>query len=196
MTTLYLAGAWHDRPRMRLMRSLICAAGFGVRAGWLDVPEGMASFERGGSRNFYASQAEGCLCEIELSHGLVIFRSEPLSEGASIETGFALALNKPVFLVGRASSIFHAHDLIVECEGLSGLVIALHWRFAPQIIELPNEAWDHNSMTYIAPPEIFAKLKREHSADCDVWTVGRACDCIGAVSRFETAKRKRRERER
>ena len=93
---LYLAGAWLERERLRLMRSLICAAGFGVRASWLDAAS-VESFDPApAAEHFYAEQAETCLYEIRESRAVVVFESETISEGAAIERGYALALPKPV----------------------------------------------------------------------------------------------------
>ena len=181
---LYLAGAWLERERLRLMRSLICAAGFGVRASWLDAAS-VESFDPApAAEHFYAEQAETCLYEIRESRAVVVFESETISEGAAIEMGYALALPKPVFLVGRARSVFHTQVTI--CHGLSGLIVALFQRFRPTLIELPGEAWDGER--YLVPASVYSKLRSEHHADCAAWAIGRPCDCVAAVRPFGKSK--------
>jgi hypothetical protein len=179
---LYLAGAWAERERLRLMRSLLCAAGFRVRSSWLDQrgpsdePE-PANFERASAMgewaSFYRDCAERDLSDVLGSDAFVLFEGEVASRGACTEFGFALAKGRPVFVVGGPSQVFHLAHGVTQVEGLTGLVIALSAQFAPTLLERS-----------IMSVEEFGRLSTAHHPDCSFWYIGQPCDCVSAVRPF------------
>lgn len=66
--------------------------------------------------------------DVRAANGLVLI-AEPegrfVPGGKHVETGMALALNQPVFVLGRRENIFHWHPKVTICETDGQLIEAL-----------------------------------------------------------------------
>jgi hypothetical protein len=99
--SVYLAGSWHDRARLRQYRDELTARGIVVTARWLDSPDDAD----------LAEAAERCIVDIDAAHWLVVLTDVASSSGGfHFETGYALGCGMPIMAVGPAAMLFHHGD--------------------------------------------------------------------------------------
>ncbi|HUF24728.1 MAG TPA: nucleoside 2-deoxyribosyltransferase [Vicinamibacterales bacterium] len=114
MRAIYLSGQFEDAPVLRQAREQLVAAGYRVTSRWLDAPSStpataLADQEGAGER--LAAIARQDFEDIDAADAVVVFNpAESCSIGRGgrhVETGYALALGKPVAIVGARGNIFH-----------------------------------------------------------------------------------------
>jgi hypothetical protein len=107
---IYIAS--RDQAAGRNLRDLLLSAGHTVASRWLDI-EGYGSLS-----DDEASKRSASVSDIQdvRESDLLVLRSEPdgafVPGGKHVETGVALALEKPVIVLGRPENIFHWHPLV------------------------------------------------------------------------------------
>jgi len=100
---VYLAGSWHDRPRLRQYRADLLESGIAVTSSWLDSADDLPADEA----------ADRCLADIDASHALVVLTDVPSSSGGyHVELGYAIGSGIPIHAVGPKLNLFHHHFLI------------------------------------------------------------------------------------
>lgn len=123
MIKVYLAAAWSRREEMRQIATMLRADGISVVSRWLDEPGGL---QMGESPSFLAHRAQIDLEDIRSCDVLARF-ADPVAEwcdpklltGARhTEMGYALALGKRLFVVGRCQNVF---DYLPEVTLLAGV---------------------------------------------------------------------------
>jgi len=108
---VYLCAAWKRQKQLRGYRELLAAAGVEVTSRWLDQdgPPPMTQEDE-------CAAALMDLRDLDRADEVIAFTEEPdagyLTGGRHVEVGYALALGKPIRLVGRAENVFHAHPLV------------------------------------------------------------------------------------
>jgi nucleoside 2-deoxyribosyltransferase len=101
---VYLAGSWNHRLECRLGRTALQGIGIEVVARWLDT-----------EHNETVPREEQALMEalydledIDGADAIVVDNTVASSSGGfHLETGYALAKGKPVYLIGERTSVFH-----------------------------------------------------------------------------------------
>ena len=103
--TLYIAGKWEARLRLREMANVLRLGGYRVTSSWLDRPES-ESYKVGDS----VTQATLDLDEIDESNLFILdTMDENATGGANVEFGYALAhsADRALIVVGPERNIFH-----------------------------------------------------------------------------------------
>ena len=104
---IYLAGPWRTKAAMPTLAAQIEAAGHTITERW---------WEQDGSKypTYPSNEDDEGLTDIAIDDAIGVMRADALivintekSEGKAAEAGIALALNKPIMLVGTRSMIFH-----------------------------------------------------------------------------------------
>ena len=122
--TVYIAGKWEARVRLRAMAGALRVGGYHVTSSWLDRPESDLYVIADGT-----TQAPLDLDEIDQSN---IFILDTLDEnktgGANVEFGYALAhsADRLLILVGPQRNIFHTLAAIRFEDWLDALDVLLH----------------------------------------------------------------------
>lgn len=122
---VYIAGRLQDRERIAEIRKELEAAEIEVTADWITqatvpLPGDLAECRR---------DIEVDLRQIAEADVFVLFK--PTSShgdttgGHHVETGYALALGKPVFLVGSAENLFHRHENVREFDSPQSVIHAI-----------------------------------------------------------------------
>lgn len=116
---IYLAGPYSARDQLRSYGQELTRVGFTVCSTWLDEDTEINSGTTGAaaalSDDQVAKHAVTDLVDVQRSDLLVLFTApsvglEPeanTSGGRHVETGYALALAKPVVVVGEPENVFH-----------------------------------------------------------------------------------------
>jgi len=103
--TFYTAGPWHDRAIVKGVRDKLVEADYKVNSRWLDIPEnppeGM-SYEE-----YQQMQARNDLADVVSADVLMYVNTGYKSEGKATELGVAIAMLKPIIIIGdRSNNIF------------------------------------------------------------------------------------------
>lgn len=99
---IYVAAPWAHRPEARDAAAFLVSTGHEVTSHWLNWPEGDHS-----SPAEQLHEALTDLNDINRADAVILLNDFPPSTGRAIETGYAIAIHKPVVLVGPISSPFH-----------------------------------------------------------------------------------------
>lgn len=131
--SFYVAARSEDQACARLLRDLLVSEGLISTARWVDLAD-LTAIE--------AKEAETCLLDI-CAADVVVLYSHPhearlTSGGHHVETGYALALAKPVVIFGERVNVFHALRS-VQVVGRSASVKVLADTIR-QVAALPNAA--------------------------------------------------------
>ena len=122
----YLAASYERRAEIQEYRRRIeLEPGLTVRARWLDGAPDDESSAFSWEREAWAEQA---IHDIGMSDALVLFTPCSARGGANVELGIALALDKPIHVVGPRTNIF------TYCSTVSS-----HGDFAEFLHEIQSE---------------------------------------------------------
>jgi nucleoside 2-deoxyribosyltransferase len=100
---VYIAGLFDSQERLRVQRDAMIAMGYIVTSSWLEESPDTAF-----TTDKWADYAERDLAEVEDSHFIVVDTLDVTPRGGrEVEMGYAMALNKPVFVVGPMRNVFH-----------------------------------------------------------------------------------------
>jgi nucleoside 2-deoxyribosyltransferase len=140
MTQVYLMSQFYDRHRLRHVRTTLETDGIAVLARWIDQEE--AELTPADAQRWLQHDlddlraADVCLAwsfPCQHGHG---------TGGRHVELGYALALQKPILLIGSRENVFHHHPgihLVAEETYLSVAVHALAWKTSHAVIDSPQE---------------------------------------------------------
>lgn len=104
--TIYTAGPFKDREYVRGVRAKLQAAGFTVKADWLDIE---ATSDEAVTEEYLQKMARLDYQQCEDADVLVYCNTGTLSEGKATELGIALARSKPIIILGyggRKNNVF------------------------------------------------------------------------------------------
>lgn len=104
MIPIYLAAPWKDRDLAAIVARDLVSAGFTITEPWWNHPDTNDPTE-------LRLQAKKDLFGVRTADYLICLNTLK-SEGKAVETGYALAFNVPVVIVGPITSIFHHHPLV------------------------------------------------------------------------------------
>lgn len=106
VSSVYLAARFSKQPEMRKIRDLFLQEKINVTSTWLDQhPNG----DLGDDPVTDTRNAIRDLVDVRVADGLVFFSEAQLARrgGRHVEFGYALALGKPIYVVGNKENIFH-----------------------------------------------------------------------------------------
>lgn len=111
----YVAGWYRAKEEIRPLREALVARGVAVTSRWLDSAdhEGVPGVTNTILMVRYMRED---LEDVDAADAVVLYHPRAHhgkgTGGRHVETGYALARGKPVFLVGDAESVFHFHPLV------------------------------------------------------------------------------------
>lgn len=108
--SVYVCAAFARQEEMRQVRERLSTQGVGVTARWLDMPAAEPD-----SVAAQGAIAHVCHEDIRTATALLAFTEAPGSAyftgGRHVEVGIALALARPVYVIGPVENVFHCHAL-------------------------------------------------------------------------------------
>lgn len=113
----YVAARMEDQSDARQVREALREFGIEVHAKWIDVPmKGDAATDE---ERIQAQAMD--LADVVASDVLVLWKPRsvhrsPTTGGHHVEVGHALALGKPVFVIGAGENVFHWNPAVRVCE--------------------------------------------------------------------------------
>lgn len=105
MRLIYLAGPWLHRLRIKGIADQLRASGHQVVSRWHD--EWALRSDIGISFEELESEARMDLADVRACDVLLLINWEGSTGGMFVEQGYAMALHKPVVVVGSYSNVFH-----------------------------------------------------------------------------------------
>lgn len=102
MVKVYIAAPWAHREEAKTVRDKFVAKGFTVTSRWLDVDETTCS---------PVEEAHNDLVDI-LEAGVMVVLNLEKSEGKAFEQGFAMAHEKPIFVIGDPANYLNIFQLL------------------------------------------------------------------------------------
>lgn len=117
---VYVAARWDDRPVALELRRQLEKQGLIVTSTWLTEHDNqsMDALKARGKNRVVAESRERAIKDFEdIDEADVLLVYSPKSSfrnatgGKHVETGYALANSKPVFILGERENIFHYHPL-------------------------------------------------------------------------------------
>lgn len=130
-TKIYVAAPWIHKETARAARDVLVEGGFEVTSRWLDIHTDVQENDPK-KADYLAEQAIHDVTDVNNADILILLNISK-SEGKAVETGLALAWNKPVILVGERTNIFHwlpipiTHDIIGAMEIIDNWNAGLTW---------------------------------------------------------------------
>lgn len=111
--SIYIAAPWAKKELAGNVRDKVVAAGIEVTSRWIDFP--------GDSHDpmVLREEAYNDWDDVLTADGFLLLNLQKRGEetsGKAVETGIALAVGKPVFMVGDRSNIFQYCDEVTLCE--------------------------------------------------------------------------------
>ena len=107
--SVYLAARFSKQEQLREYRDLFVKKGILVTSTWLDQDVVTNLGGPGEKHELNTRFAIQDLVDVRLADGLVFFSEPELARrgGRHVEYGYALALGKPIYVVGGKENIFH-----------------------------------------------------------------------------------------
>lgn len=142
---VYLAAPYVARETIKGCADELTRAGFTPTSSWLDEKHEIKPSTAGAATGISDVEASGHavkdFLDIKRSDLVVLFTADYLqtpvpfgnSGGRHVETGFALALNKPIIVVGEAENVFHR---LAPKPGTHGWSVAVLPDWHETLIEL------------------------------------------------------------
>lgn len=135
---IYLAAPYASRDAIRTYAAEIRSIGITVTSSWLDEEHEINAGTEGAATSLTDEQvdkhAQADLRDIRESDLLVLFTAAYVGTegggGRHVETGIALALNKPVLVVGEPENVFHRTTGVFTFPNWHATTLDLARRFA------------------------------------------------------------------
>jgi len=109
--SVYLCAAWPRQAALRTYRDRLVAAGIGVTSSWLDLTGPLPATPEEARATALLDLGDLARADVVLA-----FTETPsagyLTGGRHVELGYALALGKPIWLIGSPENVFHHHPLV------------------------------------------------------------------------------------
>lgn len=108
---LYIAGRYARRDEFSLLRIPLRQAGITVTSRWLDEKHSLIGSTSELTPTERVLTALKDVEDVVAADGLLFFAEAPYDQpprgGRHVEFGMAIALGKPIFVIGEAENIFH-----------------------------------------------------------------------------------------
>lgn len=123
---MYLAAPWVCKPEATAAAALLEAAGHTITKAWWEHRE--ISIHDKSYEDELRGQAHEDLMGVIEARAIVVLNLK-ISEGKAVETGIALAMNKPMIFVGPRSNIFQTMGTEVDTieAAIEVLKTAKYW---------------------------------------------------------------------
>jgi nucleoside 2-deoxyribosyltransferase len=124
---VYLAARYQEHPRMRQWRKFLESSGFTVTSRWIN---GNHSIDVDVERDVQSARfALEDLEDLDAADVMVLW-NPPEHHGSGrggrhVELGYALALGKPVMLIGIRENVFHWHKGVRVADSLTDAIDVL-----------------------------------------------------------------------
>lgn len=110
----YIAAPFGQKDDARSVRAILARYGIDSTARWIDshLDDNIDDKQK-------EKEAIEDLRDVHRADIFVLlnYPDYPATPGRAIETGYAIAARKPIFLIGEPSSIFHHLDIITKVTG-------------------------------------------------------------------------------
>lgn len=134
---VYLAAPYGSRDTIRTYAAELREIGIAVTSTWLDEQHEINAGTQGAavalSDEQVSQHAQADIREVRDSDLLVLFTAKAVGAegggGRHVETGIALALRKPVLVVGEPENVFHRTHGVFAVPDWHGAVVDLARRF-------------------------------------------------------------------
>jgi hypothetical protein len=117
----YIAAPWPSKAAAKLARQSLADRGIECTSSWIDF-EPEASTEA-----ILQEEAVRDFRDIRRANALILLNTidlVPLGQGGKhVEVGYALAMNKPVYVIGTRSNVFHYHPGVTFLNSIEELAI-------------------------------------------------------------------------
>lgn len=141
---VYIAGRFEDKQKISEIKRELEAAEIEVGSDWISMNAAVSDEER-------SRFAEIDLRQVRECDILVLFKPvdshRDTSGGHHVETGYALALGKPVFLIGSAENIFHFHPNVREFDSVQSAIQAINAFDSAQFTPTPHAVDSYQQWT-------------------------------------------------
>lgn len=123
---VYIAAPWVCRAEAGGFQDTLEAAGFEVTSHWIkghgaDSCDGFSKTD-----DELRQEAQQDLDDLERADAFVIFNLKEKSEGKATELGYALAISKPVILVGeRSRNVFYWLPDVLQVDNIEEAITVL-----------------------------------------------------------------------
>lgn len=120
--------ASHSQKKARLLKGILEGDGHQVLARWITEDSKFASGQGAYTDKERSDLAVMDEADVRSAEGLVVIAEESgrtVPGGKHVETGMALALRKPVFVLGERENIFHWHPMVASCPTQDDLLAKL-----------------------------------------------------------------------
>jgi nucleoside 2-deoxyribosyltransferase len=129
---LYIAARYPRKEEMRKAAAKLTIAGHKITASWLDEAHALDVQLDEISPKDLQRMAETDIRDILRADALVFFAEAPTATyprgGRHVEFGVALALDKPIYVIGEVEeNIFHYLPQVVLIPSVEKLLLALRW---------------------------------------------------------------------
>lgn len=112
---VYIAAPWPLKKDAAQLRAQLAVVGIDSTARWIDI-------NHAGS----AQEAENDLNDVFMAQAFVLINPPEFTNkgtgGRHVETGYAIAINRPVFVLGAASNVFHHLARVTIVSDVESLV--------------------------------------------------------------------------
>lgn len=123
---IYIAGRYSRRDEFRVYHDILTKRGFVITSNWLFEDEPLNSqMGEQTSEWYYKTQAVDLL-DISRADAVLFFAEDPLvgtpRGGRHVEFGYALGLQKQVYVIGPQENVFHFNPLVVNVGSLENFI--------------------------------------------------------------------------
>jgi nucleoside 2-deoxyribosyltransferase len=126
---VYLAAKYSMKEDMQHVAAIFKSKGIGITSSWLNEPHSpsstLADVDVKHLRKFALQDIE----DIKAADAVVLFSIDPLIPtvrgGRHVETGIAIALGKPLFIIGPEENVFHFLPQVTHFTTISALLSTL-----------------------------------------------------------------------
>lgn len=134
VNSVYLAARFSKQEELKGYRDLFLQQNIGVTSTWLEqdpdktAPNGGNQLDETGDTETRTKHAIQDLVDVRRADGLVFFSEPQLARrgGRHVEFGYALALGKPIYVVGGFENIFHYTPGIRHFDTVQDVVQDIH----------------------------------------------------------------------
>ncbi len=128
---IYIAAPFQLQDAAKALRELLASQGIRCVSRWIDAPENLD--DKWARRDLY----DVASCDVFVLLNPQDWASRGTG-GRHVECGYALALNKPIVLLGARTNIFH-HITSIECAAVPEAYVAITAAFDAAFMSDPRE---------------------------------------------------------
>ena len=123
---VYVAAPWVHKTEAQEAAAELEAAGFEITKKWWEhreVPTYLTDNHENDAE-LWQQAIEDVLGVFDAD--VFVLLNLKTSEGKAVETGVAITLHKPIYLIGGRSNLFHYWHTVVRCDNVAAVIQALY----------------------------------------------------------------------